>query len=368
MRLAGVALSRSGAEICRRLQALDDSVTLYLKENLAERPTDRILCQPFSANMEELFRDYDGILFVMAAGIVVRSIAPYLQKKLTDPAVVVMDDQGHFVISLLSGHWGGANTLARKLAVMLGATPVITTATDNHQVPAFDQLAKEYGLAMERTDELKYISGRLVDGGRVGIFTDFPLPEALGPQVAELGTVRDFLAAAPSGILHGRPSVEGLVLLSDRAIPEAAVDSWALPTLFLRPKSLAAGIGLRRGKDVRALRQAVYAACAMAGVSPLSIGRFATIDKKADEAGLLELSAEEKIPLQIYPTDAIRAIEANFPGSPRVRQAVGVGSVAEPSAYLAAEQGEWVLRKQAFQGITVAIMREKNYRLKKNHI
>lgn len=365
MRLAGVAFSRSGVEICRRLQAMDGSVTLYLKENMVELPTDRILQHPFSANIAELFREYDGILFVMATGIVVRAIAPYLQNKMKDPAVVVMDDQGHFVISLLSGHWGGANRLARKLAKALGATPVITTATDNHQVPAFDQFAQEYGLAMGKAEQLKYISGALVDGRRVGLFTDLHVPEFLGPQVVELGTVQDFLSVTPSHLLKNRSSIGGMVLLSDRAIPEENMNQWALPFLLLRPKNLVVGIGLRRGKDGHALRRAIYAACAMSGVSPLSIGRIATIDKKADEVGLWELCTEEKIPLQIHSTDAIKAVEEAFPISPRVLQAIGVGSVAEPSAYLAAGRGEWVLRKHNFQGVTVAIMREMNYLLKK---
>ncbi len=350
MRLAAIALSKSGVTVCRRLQAELQDLDIYIKESLIENEREFGYTTPFSDFVGRIFAQYDGLCFVMAAGIVVRHLAPYLQNKKYDPAVVVIDDLGQNVISLLSGHLGGANQLTRQLAEILDAHPVITTATDLHQVPAFDLLAKEAGMKIERLENLKYISLGLIDGQKIGCFTDLSFPWPMHPLVEVAGDLDDFAALNP---LHNR--WHGLVLITHRRLPEDKLQEWAIPGLILRPVNLVVGMGLRRGKRTEELQRALELGCELAGVSLLSVAKIVTIDRKADEQGLQELCLKLGLPLQIVSTAEVREIEDRFAFSKFVKATIGVGGVAEPSAYLGAPQGRWILRKEKLDGVTVAI-------------
>ena len=276
----------------------------------------------------QAFSDCEGLLFVGACGIAVRAVAPHLRDKRTDPAVVAVDEQGRFAVSLVSGHLGGANALARRAAAILGATPVVTTATDLRGRFAVDLWAKEQGLVLGDRELAKAISAALLDGRTVGFWSGFsvegPLPEGL--------------AAAESGEL-------GLAVTLDPA--RRPFDR----TLAAVPHILTLGIGCRRGASAGTIER--VARRALEGVACLeAVREVATLDRKAGEPGLLAFCEARGLPLRAYPAAELARVEGEFTPSAFVREVTGVDNVCERAA--AAGGGRLLLRKRAEEGVTVA--------------
>ena len=252
------------------------------------------------------------LVFVSACGIAVRAVAPFVKSKQSDPAVVCLDDQGQFVISLLSGHLGGANQLARRIAAVTGGTPVVTTATDVHGKTAVDEWAKEHDCAIENIGAVKCISSSVLDGERVGV------------------AVTDQLAPAP----------------------------WPV-TLWLRPRNLALGVGCKRGTTGAALRAALDDFLSGAGVSKLSLCALASIDLKKDEPCLADLARELGVPFLTFPAAELAAVPGQFSHSQKVLDVTGVGNVCERAAVLASGLGVLLRGKARYPGVTFALARRK---------
>ena len=181
----------------------------------------------FPKTVQRDFQDCDALVFVMAMGIVVRTIAPLIRSKDKDPAVIVLDQNGTFAISLLSGHLGGANYLTKRIAAAIQAQPVITTATDVQGVLSFDEVAKQNDLCIENLEELKYISGALMDGKTIDLYSELPLQT---PYFCALINVTE------------TPTAPYRVVISSNIYPPEE----DVHTLFLRPKNLVIGIGCKR--------------------------------------------------------------------------------------------------------------------------
>ena len=257
----------------------------------------------------------DALVFVGAAGIAVRAIAPHVRDKFSDPAVVSVDEAGRFVVPLLSGHVGGANELARRVAALTGGQAAVSTATDVNGLFAVDVWARERGMAITDRVLAKEVSAALLEGRPVGFASDFghPCPEGLTTGPAELG-----------------------VWITDRT------GEGPFPrTLRLVPRSLILGIGCRRGTPEAAIEAA-------AGV--------ATIDLKKDEPGLLAFCARRGLPLTTYSAEALAAVEGDFTPSAFVRGITGVDNVCERAA--AAAGGRIIVPKQANNGVTAAVARK----------
>jgi cobalt-precorrin 5A hydrolase len=291
------------------------------------------------------FHRFEGHLFIMAAGIVVRSIAPLLKDKTVDPAVVVVDDAGRFAISLTSGHIGGANRLAERAAQLLGATPVITTATDVNHKPAIDMLAEQFCLRIENPRCIKHVNMALLAGE----------PIQLHDPAAWLGT-RLPGAVAFDRSLHDTPK--------DGATPDRAavwIDDTicSLPpqTLVLRPPSLVAGIGCNRNTSREAIGKQLNEVLKQFALSPDSLRSIASIDLKSDEKGLCALAAEMGLVLHFFSKDQLAAVEDVPTPSATVQKHVGVPSVCEAAAILASRNGPLIVPKQSTRNVTVAIAR-----------
>ncbi len=278
----------------------------------------------------EGFREADALIFCCASGIAVRAIAPSVKDKTTDPAVIVVDELGHYVIPLLSGHLGGANELALAIADVLGATPVLTTATDLHGMFAVDVFASKNHLAIGSMALAKAVSATLLAGGAVGFRSDIPwkgkLPEGLTEGDAELGV---YISSD----------------MSNDPFPK---------TLHLVPRKYAAGIGCRRGKSKEELETFLLEQLSDHGVSASEIRCIASIDLKADEPGLLALCGQYRVPLQTYSADQLSAVEGEFTSSEFVKAHTGVDSVCERAAVLAS-QGPLIIKKTAANGMTFAL-------------
>ncbi|MEW5920906.1 MAG: cobalt-precorrin 5A hydrolase [Bacillota bacterium] len=297
----------------------------------------------------EIFACFDALILIMAAGIAVRLLAPCLRDKKTDPAVIVVDDTGRFAVSLLGGHQRGANDLAEKIASGIGATPVITTATDRRRLLAFDQLAQRRNWTLEHGEDMKKISAAQLEGAELCLYCDLPLAPV---------SPRDKGLELPAGCrLVRKPGMpracRGTVLLSNRR--ELPNPPPGLPFVVIRPRNITAGVGCRRDVPGRAIIAAVQEALWQAGRVPQGLQALATIELKGKEKGLQEAARFFEVPLQLFSREQLQRVEHLFDTSSFVRRHTGVGAVAEPCAYLGSGGGSLILKKTGSAGITVAL-------------
>jgi cobalt-precorrin 5A hydrolase len=330
--LAIVALTQRG---CRQAQLIrarfeDRPVCLYLPRRYATVPEEGY--DDFDQVVVDVFSNHEGILFIMATGIVVRKIAPLLVSKDQDPAVLVMDEAGEHIISLISGHLGGANELTRRLATVMGADPVITTASDVSHKMAVDMLAIKYGWDLKDLKGAKDITALLVNDEPVALVDPQGyLKEDTFPDVSN-----------PKGVL---------VVSSNRYI------STGLPFVQLIPKDLILGVGCRKGTPSESVIKAMEEVFKEHGLMLEALALMATVDVKAEEPGLLKAAAQMGIALQIFTKDQLRATEHQFVQSEFVKKTIGTGAVAEPCGYLASGQGRLLVPKTIRDGVTLSIWR-----------
>lgn len=278
----------------------------------------------------------DRLVLFMAAGAAVRLVAPLLVDKRHDPGVVAVDDAARFAVALAGGHAGGANELAEKVAESLGATPVITTASETVGTPALDSFGEEIGFEVEAGSDLAGVGAALVSGETVRLFSDRrwpigPLPE----NVAWNETVEE-----------ARPP---LILVTDKLEAEPGPGR-----VVYRPPSLAVGVGCSRGATVREILSLLTAALDGAGLSKRSVALLASVDLKRDEAGLVEAADKLGVPTRFFSAGELSSVEVPNP-SPVVEQAVGAPSVAEASVILSG--AELLVEKRKSENATVAIGR-----------
>lgn len=282
-----------------------------------------------------------AIICIMATGIVVRAIAPLLKDKRTDPAVIVLDEKGRFVISLLSGHLGGANRLAAEVADFLGGQAVITTASDVQGRIALDVWAEEKGLFVEDYERLKRLSARIVNGKRVRVYTGSSLK------------------------LKKVPDEFNIVGLTDNAEIIISEELYKKKALYLRPANLFAGIGCNRGTTKDEIQKEFTALLKKKRLSAHSIACIASIDLKRDEDGLLEFADDNRLSIRFFSGDVLNAVadELGIKGSKQVRAATGAAAVSEPAAVLAARQAsdivDIIIPKVKRGNVTLAIARAK---------
>ena len=297
-----------------------------------------------SAWTAEHFRSDEALIFVGACGIAVRLIAPHIRDKRTDPAVLVLDEKAQNVIPILSGHTGGANALAERIAHLMGARAVITTATDVNALPAVDVIAKENGMVLPERDALKAFSAALLACGEADLYvpaafrpylvTD-PLPECFSLQEEETA---------------GREEVP-LLVLSPEKKPEIPFTRRCV--LHLIPRCVAAGIGCRRGKDADTILKTLGEALSAQGLSLNSVGVIASADLKREEAGILEAARRIGAETAFYSAAQLMEAEGSFPSSEFVRKTTGADNVCERAAVLAGA-GELSVRRFAADGVTCA--------------
>ncbi|MFZ7124558.1 MAG: cobalt-precorrin 5A hydrolase [Desulfobacterales bacterium] len=297
--------------------------------------------------LEAAFTQYPAHLFIMAAGIVVRAIAPFLGDKTRDPAVVVMDERGLHVVSLLSGHVGGANRLARELARRFGAEPVITTATDLNGLPAIDELAVRKGLRIANPGAIRNVSMALLKGQTVWLHDPYGVFEHELPEFVRVD-------ARPPGTACGfEPAEHGAGVVVDDI-------RFDLPPeiLLLRPGSLVAGMGCNRNTGADEMAALLDATLETHGLAKESIAAIATVDIKADEPGLLELGARLNVPVLFFTREELETVQGVVSASAAVRHHIGVGSVCEAAAILGAKSGKLVVTKQKTPSATLALARK----------
>lgn len=272
----------------------------------------------------EQFPKREALIFIGAAGIAVRAIAPHLRHKAEDPAVLCVDELGAYVIPLLSGHLGGANALAQRLAALTGGEAVITTATDLNGLFAVDLWAKRQNMAVVNPERIKSVSAKLLRGERVRI--DCPWPVAgERPHLVEMGNPGDACVCCRR--------TDGNALL-------------------LAPRIVTLGIGCRRGTTKEQLELSFARFCDERGLLPQAVAAAVSLDLKQDETGLLAFCRAHDWPLRFYSADKLKAVPGTFSASPFVERTTGVDNVCERAA--ACEGGKLIEKKYAAEGVTFA--------------
>jgi len=346
-RIAVWAVTPRGAKLSRKLAASFPSVDIYLSSKLKNAGDSGILFHRLAEKLSQTFHQYQGHIFVMATGIVVRTLAPLIQGKTVDPAVVVVDETGRHAISLLSGHIGGANGLTRKVARAIGADPVITTATDLNRLPAVDVLAIESDLLIENPEAIKEIHMAILCGEKIFCSDPFGLI---------CHHFRNWTESDPEFHHAGNAGEQSAFQYPGIYVSDAHV-AHSSNRLVLRPKSLVAGIGCNRNTPMSEIKESLLNAIQRFRLAPASLSVLASIRIKSDEPGLLALAEDLRLPLAFFDKIELETVAGVQNPSATVEKYVGVKSVCEAAAILAAEQGELIVPKQVTKNVTVAIAR-----------
>lgn len=327
------------------------SVFCYVKskqppvlEEAGKQPECMVWQRPLNDWAREMFAAMDALIFIGATGIAVRAIAPLVQDKFYDPAVLVMDELGQFCIPLLSGHVGGANELAETISQLTGSQAVITTATDVNHKFAVDVFARKNGLKIADRELAKEISAELLTGRKVGFFTDFLWNGTL-----------------PKGLCEGQFCDRNIQITinTDSLKDRSETCSREKDILRLVPPVIILGIGCRKGTPAGQIQSAIHQLLKEQNLHPLSIAAIATIDLKKEEPGLLAAAEALQTPVICYSSEELAAVPGDFAESAFVKQITGVGNVCERAALKAARErgGYLVCHKTVYDGVTVAAAR-----------
>ena len=292
----------------------------------------------------ECFKDRTPIIFISACGIAVRFIAPFVKDKLSDPSVIVMDELACFVIPVLSGHVGGGNALADRIAELTGAVNVTTTATDIHKVFSPDVFAANNRLEIHNREAIKHVAKKSLEGKPILIsIQDYPPKEPCDILIIDKDTSAEYQVESCIKEEH----------IKEEFIKEEYIKG---STLWLSSKKYVLGIGCKKGKtaeEIEALAQLIFE---KAGIDYSDIYAFGSIDLKAEEEGLLAFSARHGIPFVTFPVDMMKRVRGEFTPSSFVEEVTGVDNVCERAAVLlTGGHGKLVIRKTAMDGVTMAL-------------
>ncbi|MGF7117403.1 cobalt-precorrin 5A hydrolase [Methanobacterium oryzae] len=325
MKIAIITITREAQNIASNLKdVLGYDPTIF---------TVDIFHKDVKDTLKNIFGEYDCIIGIMATGIMVRSICTYIKDKIHDPAVLVMDDNGKYVISLLSGHLGGANDIAVKIAGFIGARPVITTATDTHGKIGIDTLARKYHLRIDDPKMIKFINSALVNG-----------------EVPDLYVPKKF------SFIFNDPLVRNSYNKFESPNNDIQI-SFDDKKLILKSKKIVLGIGARKNISTNKVQNAIKKAMDILNLPIERIDTISTAEIKKDETGIIESAEDLQIPLEIIPLDRLKEFKDPLCSvSPLVMEKFNIIGVCEPSALIAAgENSKLIFKKTAFDGVTIAI-------------
>jgi len=355
------AITRHGLHIADRLRAELPGADVYVSQKLmATAPEGAIpLPLPMGPTLAETFTAYDCHIFIISVGAVVRMIAPLMQNKKVDPAVICVDDAARFSICVLSGHVGRGNVFTERVASILDAQPVVTTASDAIGTLTVDILGRDFGWTLDDPDRNVTRGCAAVVNACPVLFVQetgepawWPLDKPLPEGVRYATSLADVDPQA----------FEILLIASDRELRETHQQHWANSVIY-RPKSLVLGLGCDRGIAFDVLERGIASILARHQLSIKSVKEIATVAKKKDEVAFLELSEKRGWPLRIYEAEELDAVPGIENPSATVKQFVGTRGVSEPAALLAAGASNLLVPKHVYtepdagRSMTMAVAR-----------
>lgn len=351
IRIAIIAVTEKGKNTAEKIASELENVDVFFQKRGIKELTG------------ELFDKYECIIFVSACGIAVRCISPFLKSKFEDPAVLVVDDNGNNVISLLSGHIGGANEITLKIADVLNANPVITTSTDTNKKGALDVIVSKIGGYVEKLREsAKLVNSYLVDDKRVGIYFD-----------SDYESEKDSLNLSGFELIDEKTEIDAiakldaLVSVTDKLrcwideivdkIDKHNLEKANLSYIKLVPRRIALGMGCRKNTETEKMIEEFSAFSALNNIHPAAIVKTGSLIIKKDEKCMIDLSKALCAEFNLFDVDEICTCDYMFDKSEFVKKNTGVYSVAQPSAYLLS--GNVISEKYKNNGTTFAFGRMK---------
>ena len=349
-----VAITRRGVETALKIkEALDKAglnSTVYAPKKYSQNGVVT-LDKKLADFIKDTYSTVDALVAVMATGIVIRAVAPLLENKLTDPAVVGVDATGKFVISLLSGHYGGANELARTIAKGIGGTAVITTASDVTGKMSVDEIAKTLHLTIQNPESLVAVNSAIVNGDRLIVVL-------IGDVKIPTNVISCFeIKKAENGVeaLEIINNYDAGVIITHEPL---SIDKFVKPFTILKTKYLVVGLGARKDSTADSMIEAVDTALERVHVPLARVNRFATVDIKRNSKPMVEAAERLGAPLEFLSVDALRSLNHSdlSPDSAMVQEKIGVGGVCERAALLiAGKNSKLLLKKVKLNGVTVAV-------------
>ena len=351
IRIAIIAVTEKGKNTAEKIASELENVDVFFRKRGIKDLTG------------ELFNKYECIIFVSACGIAVRCISPFLKSKFEDPAVLVVDDNGNNVISLLSGHIGGANEITLKIADVLNANPVITTSTDTNKKGALDVIVSKIGGYVENLREsAKLVNSYLVDDKRVGIYFD-----------SDYEIEKDSLNLSGFELIDEKTEIDAIAKLDVLVSVTDKLRCWVDEIIYnikkdkeekedliyikLVPRRIALGMGCRKNTETEKMIEEFSTFSALNNIHPAAIVKTGSLIIKKDEKCMIDLSKALCAEFKLFDVDEICTCDYMFDKSEFVKKNTGVYSVAQPSAYLLS--GNVISEKYKNNGTTFAFGRMK---------
>ncbi len=342
-----LAITKNGIIIGEKLKELFPNWDVFAPEKLSNKNSEITWYSEATTNkIIELFKNSNALICLFSLGAVIRLIAPHLKDKKTDPAVIVIDDKTNFVISVLSGHIGGANELTQQIAKKLNALPVITTAADVNKTIAVDLVGKEFGWKIDDETTVTKISAHMVNEEPIGVYQQTGNKEWYKqlPKNVKIYDSLDELKKSNS---------KAHLIISDKIIEE----DLSQESVIYRPESLVIGIGLHWDTTKDTIKEGIEFCLDKFNLSSKSIAKLVSIKKPEDVKGLIELGKEMKIPVEYVDREELAEIITPNPSN-TVKAFEGTASVSEAAA-IKVSKGELIVEKQKFPpNLTVAIARK----------
>lgn len=340
MKLNIISFTNNGSILCLKLYneltQLGYQVKSFALEKFAEKYGLIPLENGLSDWTRNAFYNVDGVIYIGACGIAVRSIAPFVQDKTKDPAIVVVDEAGQYAISLLSGHLGGANELAEVIADITGGIPVITTATDVNRRFAVDVFAMKNDLHIDNMTIAKQISAAILEQDTIGLYSEYIVT-----------------GDCPKGIVTGVGYKLGIAITLNKEVNPYET------TLHLIPRIVTVGIGCKKGTDKDKIKELLTEVMKGNHLAEESVEQIASIDLKQEEPGIIELAGDYKVPFITFNAEELQKVQGTFTESEFVKGVTGVSNVCERSAVKACSILDTdiriIQRKITRDGVTIAL-------------
>lgn len=340
-KIAILSISKNGKELGLKIKRkISNAHLYYVKKDVVEDEDNVIyINKKLKEFIPEIFREYDYIIFIMACGIVVRTIAPLIKNKFSDPAILVSDEKGKNIISLLSGHMGGANEMTLYISNLLNSNPVITTATDVNNKSSLDMIAKKLNAHIyDFRNKVLKINSMLVNDEVVNLFIDGDYDiDTRGFNICKRDEVNNL------GEVVVISNKKNLNLINNNI-------------LKVVPKNIVIGIGCRKNIDKEDMINSLSDFLHKQNIDINSIKEIGSIDVKKNEDALINLSRYLNVPFRTFTAKEISKVEHLYEKSDWVKQNVGVHSVAEPVAHLLSD-GNLIIKKHKYNGITFSVGR-----------
>lgn len=346
-KVAILAITKNGIKIASTLKRSFPDWEVFAPSKFQDNTISAVWYEEqTSAKIAELFGKYEGLVCLFSLGAVIRLIAPYLKDKKTDPAIIVIDDKASFVISVLSGHLGGANELTEEIGKKLGSTPVITTAADVNKTIPVDLIGREFGWKIENDSNVTRISALMVNEEKIGIYQDAGERNWWKSELPKNVTVYDSIENLKQS------NSKAYLIISDRMFDDEILKN----SVIYRPKTLVVGIGLHGDTTKEKIRDCLDVSLAKYQLSPKCIARLVSIKKPKDIQGLIDAAKEIGVALEYFERDDLAKIKIPNP-SQMVEAYEGTPSVSEAAA-IKSSGGTLVVEKQKFPpDLTIAIAR-----------